>query len=197
MDRFGPQELLDCYARGVFPMADSRDDPRIFLLDPDERGIIPLDGLHISKSLRKTIRKSPFDIRINFNFLGTVNSCAEETPKRDNTWINEGIVMLYGYLHEMGHAHSIECYEGDELIGGLYGVSLGGAFFGESMFSRRTDASKIALVTLVERLNARGYTLLDTQFMTDHLRTMGGIEISRADYQARLKNALLLNCRFD
>jgi len=197
MDRFGPEELLDCYARGVFPMADSRDDPRIFLLDPDERGIIPLGGLHISKSLRKTLRKAPFEVRINHDFLGTVALCAEETPQRDNTWINEGIVMLYGYLHEMGHAHSVECYEGETLIGGLYGVSLGGAFFGESMFSRRTDASKIALVALVERLNARGYTLLDTQFMTDHLRSLGGIEISRADYQAHLKKALPLDCRFD
>lgn len=197
MDRFGPDELLECYARGVFPMADSRDDPRIFLLDPDERGIIPLESLHVSKSLRKTLRKEPFEIRTNHDFLGTVTLCAEETPERDNTWINEGIVMLYSYLHEMGHAHSVECYEDDALIGGLYGVSLGGAFFGESMFSRRTDASKIALVSLVERLSARGYALLDTQFMTDHLRSLGGIEISRAEYQTRLKTALTLNCKFD
>ena len=177
-------------------MADSRDDPRIFLLDPDERGVIPLDQFHISRSLAKAIKKAPFDIRINHDFLTTVALCAQSQPGRENTWINDGIISLYSQLHEIGHAHSVECYEGDDLIGGLYGVSLGGAFFGESMFSRRTNASKIALAHLVERLKARGFVLLDTQFITDHLRTMGAVEISRDAYQERLAEALLVEASF-
>lgn len=196
MKGFGVYDLLECYARGVFPMADSRDDPRIFLLDPDERGIIPLDGLHISRSLRKTLARAPFDVQINTDFLGVVKMCASEAPGRDNTWINDGIINLYGQLHEVGHAHSVECYEGEDLIGGLYGVSLGGAFFGESMFSHRTDASKIALVHLVERLRARGFALLDTQFITDHLRRMGAVEISREQYHARLASAIEIEASF-
>ena len=197
MSDFGPQELLNCYAQGVFPMADSRDDPSLYLLDPEERGIIPLDGLMVSTSLRKSMRKTPFDIRINHDFLATVHMCAEQTVERDNTWINDGIIDLYGHLHTAGYAHSVECYEGERLVGGLYGVSLGGAFFGESMVSRRTNASKIALVKLVERLNARGFVLLDTQFMTEHLRSLGGIEITRAQYKQRLNQALTLECEFD
>lgn len=196
MKGFGAQDLLGCYARGVFPMADSRDDPRIFLLDPDERGVIPLEGFHISRSLAKAIKKSPFDIRINHDFLATVALCAQSQPGRENTWINDGIISLYSQLHEIGHAHSVECYEGDDLIGGLYGVSLGGAFFGESMFSRRTNASKIALAHLVERLKSRGFVLLDTQFITDHLRTLGAVEISRDEYRERLAAALSVEASF-
>ena len=197
MNQFGPDELLACYARGVFPMADSRDDPSIFLLDPDMRGVVPLAGLHISKSLKKTLRKAPFEVRINHDFIGTVLMCAQAAEGRENTWINDGIISLYSALYDMGHAHSVECYQGDLFAGGLYGVSLGGAFFGESMFSRATDASKVALVHLVERLNARGFALLDTQFITDHLRTLGAQEISRDEYHRRLKPALKINATFD
>lgn len=197
MTRFGPDELLSCYARGVFPMADSRDDPNLFLLDPEMRGIFPLDGLHISRSLKKTLRKAPYEVRINSDFIGTVLMCAAPAPGRENTWINDPILNLYEQLHDMGHAHSIETWKDGRQVGGLYGVTLGGAFFGESMFSRATDASKIALVHLVERLNARGFELLDAQFITDHLRTLGAIEISRADYQDRLKVALSVDAKFD
>lgn len=178
-------------------MADSRDDPDIFLLDPEARGIIPLDGLHISKSLKKTLRKTPFEVRVNSDFMGTVLMCAQAAPDRENTWINDVILNLYAQLHEMGHAHSVECHKDGAMVGGLYGVTLGGAFFGESMFSRATDASKIALVHLVERLNTRGFKLLDAQFITDHLRTLGAIEISRADYHVRLEAALKVTARFD
>ncbi|MEE9348275.1 MAG: leucyl/phenylalanyl-tRNA--protein transferase [Robiginitomaculum sp.] len=197
MADFGPNDLLDCYARGVFPMADSRDDPRIYLHDPDMRGIIPLDGLRISKSLQKHMRKSPYHIEFNKNFSRIVDMCAQSTTGREDTWINDGIKYLYAELHAIGHAHSVECYAGDRLVGGLYGISLGGAFFGESMFSRATDASKIALVALVERLNARGYSLLDTQFITPHLRTLGAIEIPRSEYHKLLKNALKIDAVFD
>lgn len=196
MKPFNAHDLLACYARGVFPMADSADDPEIFLLDPDMRGVLPLDGLKISQSLRKTLRKNLFDVRINTDFAGVVRMCAQPAPDRDNTWINEGIKMLYARLHAIGHAHSVECYQDDIMVGGLYGVSLGRAFFGESMFSRKTDASKVALVHLVERLNARGFTLLDTQFITAHLRTLGGVEISRNEYHARLEEALKAEASF-
>jgi len=196
MKHFGPKELLDCYRRGVFPMADSRDDPRVFLLDPDERGIIPLDGLHISRSLKKFMRNMPFTITIDAAFSEVIAKCAEEAPDRENTWINDGIEYLYGRLHSTGNAHSLEIWEGKNLVGGLYGVSIGGAFFGESMFSRKPNASKVALVKLVESLNATGYKLLDTQFITDHLKTMGAIEITRNEYHALLKEALTVETRF-
>jgi len=190
MQRFGPEELLECYKRGVFPMADSRDDPRIFLLDPETRGILPLDGLHVSRSLKKFMRKTPFRVSFNTAFPQVIAKCAEMAPDRDNTWINEGIELLYSHLHVIGNAHSVEVWDDDILVGGLYGVSVGSAFFGESMFSRRTNASKVALVHLVEHLNACGFTLLDTQFITDHLQTMGAIEISRENYKALLKVAI-------
>jgi len=196
MKHFGPNELLDCYRRGVFPMADSRDDPRVFLLDPDERGIIPLDGLHVSRSLRKFMRNMPFTVTFDAAFSEVIAKCAEAAPDRENTWINDGIEYLYGRLHAMRHAHSVEIWENRELVGGLYGVSIGGAFFGESMFSRRTNASKVALVHLVERLNAAGYQLLDTQFITDHLKTMGAIEIPRNEYHALLREALEVKASF-
>jgi len=193
---FGPNELLDCYRRGVFPMADSRDDPRVFLLDPDERGIIPLDGLHISRSLKKFMKTMSFIVTFDTAFSEVISKCAEAAPDRENTWINDGIEYLYGRLHAMGNAHSVEVWHDKQLVGGLYGVSIGGAFFGESMFSRRTNASKVALVCLVERLNAAGYKLLDTQFITDHLKTMGAIEVPRNAYHALLREALALETRF-
>ena len=157
MKRFGPRQLLECYGRGVFPMADAREDDRVFLIDPEKRGVIPLDAFHVSRRLARTVRGDPFDIRIDTAFSRVVLECAAPKPGRTETWINGVIEDLYAQLFEMGHAHSVECWEGDELVGGLYGVALGAAFFGESMFSRRTDASKVALVHLVARLLADGY----------------------------------------
>ena len=196
--RFDADLLLTCYARGVFPMAQSRDDPSLFLLDPDERGILPLDGLHISRSLRKTLRRGNYRIAINQDFPGTVRACAQPSPGREDTWINAPIRHLYGELHAKSHAHSVEVRDPvtDEMIGGLYGVSLGGAFFGESMFSRRTDMSKVALVHLVERLNARDYQLLDMQFLTQHLESLGGVEVSRDRYRKLLASAIKVNTSF-
>jgi len=194
---FDARALLGCYARGIFPMAEARDDPSLFFLDPDMRGIMPLAGLYISRSLAKSLRRADHSVTVNTDFLGTVHACAEPAPGREETWINPIIESLYEDLHLMGHAHSVEVRDPtDTLIGGLYGVTLGGAFFGESMFSRRTDASKIALVHLVERLHARGFTLLDMQFLTPHLASLGGIEISRADYRVRLDKALLQDATF-
>ncbi len=196
MNTFGPDELLDCYRRGVFPMADSRDDPRVFLMDPDLRGIIPLDHLHISRSLSKFIRKTELAVTFDKAFATVISKCAEAAPDRKNTWINAGIEYLYTRLHDQGNAHSVEVWEDGDLVGGLYGVSIGGAFFGESMFSRRTNASKLALVKLVERLTQANYTLLDTQFLTDHLQTMGAIEISRNHYKKLLEKALAIETSF-
>jgi len=208
MKSFGPHELLGCYARGIFPMSDGRDDPRIFLLDPSERGIIPLkndrlrqdsEGLHISRSMKKLMRRGEFHVTYNKAFARVIDLCAESADDRETTWINHDIEYLYTKLHHMGHAHSVEVWDktGETLIGGLYGVSLGGAFFGESMFSRASNGSKIALIKLVEHLDARQYGLLDTQFLTDHLATMGAIEISRDDYQRRLNHALDIDTSFN
>ena len=196
MNRFDANILLDCYRRGVFPMAESREDNGIFLVDPDLRGIIPLDGLHISKSLRKTLNREEFEYSYDKCFTQVLEECARATQDRPDTWINGGIAFLYNQLHQMGHAHSVEVWKDKKLAGGLYGVSIGGAFFGESMFSRATNASKIALVHLVDRLNERGYTLLDTQFITDHLKTMGAVEIIRAEYHDQLKQALKVKTSF-
>ncbi|NDW53521.1 leucyl/phenylalanyl-tRNA--protein transferase [Aliiroseovarius sp. PrR006] len=171
---------------GVFPMAEGRDDPEVFWVDPKLRGIFPLDGFHISRSLARTIQRSPFQVTLNRDFAGTVAGCAD----RDETWINDTIFALYEQLHKMGHAHSLELWEGDALIGGVYGVTLGGAFFGESMFSRRRDASKIALAYLVAHLRACGFTLFDTQFLTPHLASLGAVEIPRAEYHQLLRHAL-------
>jgi leucyl/phenylalanyl-tRNA--protein transferase len=193
---FGPNELLDCYRRGVFPMAESRDDTRLFLVDPDLRGVLPLNGFHISKSLRKTIRRDPFTIRVDTAFTRVMDLCAEAAPGRDNTWINTPILNLYSALHRLGRAHSVECWEGEELVGGLYGVSLKGAFFGESMFSRRTDASKVALAHLVARLIRGGFTLLDTQFVTPHLVGFGVEEVDREEFHRRLHEALMVEADF-
>ena len=185
-----PELLLRAYSIGLFPMADSADDPELFWVDPDMRGIIPLDGFHVPRSLARTIRRKPFDIRFDTAFDAVIAACAAAAPNRPSTWINTPIRSLYSTLHRLGHAHSVEAFEGDELVGGLYGVSLGAAFFGESMFSRRTDASKICLVHLVERLKAGGFRLLDTQFTTEHLKTFGAIDVPKADYEDLLANAV-------
>jgi len=185
-----PELLLPAYSIGLFPMADSADDPELFWVEPDMRGVIPLDGFHVSRSLARTIRRKPFDIRFDTAFDAVVAACAEAAPDRPSTWINAKIKSLYGTLHRMGHAHSVEAWEGGMLVGGLYGVSLGAAFFGESMFSRRTDASKICLVHLVERLRERGFRLLDTQFTTEHLKTFGAVDVPKIEYEDMLAGAL-------
>ncbi len=190
IEGFGPKQLLACYARGVFPMADSRSDPRIFLLDPDERGILPLTQFHIARRLRRTIRQDPFTIQVDTAFDAVVQACAAPRPGREETWINPRILSLYHALHETGHAHSVECWRDEQLVGGLYGVRLGAAFFGESMFSLMRDASKVALTHLAARLIHGGFQLLDTQFITEHLRQFGACEISRADYHKLLQTAL-------
>ncbi|MFS8121263.1 leucyl/phenylalanyl-tRNA--protein transferase [Rhizobium sp. BR 250] len=182
--------LLRAYSAGLFPMADSADDPELFWVEPEIRGIIPLDDFHVSKSLAKAIRKKPFEIRVNTAFEAVIAGCAAEAPDRPSTWINATIRRLYTELHQIGHAHSVEAWEGDELVGGLYGVSLGAAFFGESMFSRRTNASKICLVHLVERLRAKGFVLLDTQFTTEHLKTFGAIDVPKLEYAKMLDLAV-------
>ncbi|WP_374273874.1 leucyl/phenylalanyl-tRNA--protein transferase [Brevundimonas sp.] len=188
---FGPDDLLACYASGVFPMGEGRDDPRVYLVEPEMRGIIPLDGLKVSSRLARTIRQDRLDIRCDTAFDAVVAACAEAgAGDRADTWINTPIRRLYGDLFRRGHAHSVECWDHERLVGGLYGVSLGGAFFGESMFSRARDASKITLVHLVARLRRGGWRLLDAQFQTDHLASLGAVEISQADYLARLKVAL-------
>jgi len=185
-----PQVLLKAYACGIFPMAETADDPGIFWVEPEMRGILPLDQFHISRSLKKAFRKSTFDVCFDRNFAGTMEACAEQTGSRGETWINAPIKRLYKELHEMGNAHSVEVYDGDALVGGLYGVRLGRAFFGESMFSRQTNASKIALIHLVYEIRRAGFVLLDTQFTTAHLETFGVIEIPKNDYHVLLDNAL-------
>ncbi|MBP2487251.1 leucyl/phenylalanyl-tRNA--protein transferase [Rhizobium leguminosarum] len=185
-----PDILLRAYSIGLFPMAESADDPEIFWVEPELRGVLPLDHFHVSKSLAKAVRKKPFEIRFDHAFDEVIAACAEETSGRPSTWINKTIRSLYSTLFDMGHAHTVEAWEGDELVGGLYGVSLGSAFFGESMFSRRTDASKICLVQLVDRLRERGFTLLDTQFTTEHLKTFGAIDVPKADYALMLSAAM-------
>ena len=189
MSDIDAEVLLRAYAYGVFPMAESRDDPELYWIDPEVRGILPLDAFHVPKRLKRTVRQQPFEIRIDTAFREVMLGCAEAAPNRDGTWINERIVGLYCELHARGRAHSVECWQGEKLAGGLYGVSLGAAFFGESMFSRVTDASTVALVHLVARLIRGGYTLLDTQFVTSHLKQFGAIEISRDLYRVKLMKA--------
>jgi len=188
---FGPDELLACYTRGVFPMAESRDDPRVFIVEPEQRGVIPLDAFHIPSRLRRTVRGEPFEIRVNTAFEAVLDGCAAaQGPEREDTWINAPIRRLYETLRMRGFVHSIECWRNERLVGGLYGVSLGGAFFGESMFSRERDASKVALVHLAARLKKGGWTLLDAQFLTDHLGQFGAVETPQSVYLRRLKPAL-------
>ncbi|WP_417463774.1 leucyl/phenylalanyl-tRNA--protein transferase [Kordiimonas sp.] len=189
-DSITPNLLLQAYASGVFPMAEGRDDDELFWVDPDARGIIPLDRFHVPKSLAKLVRQEKFDVKIDTAFRDVVNACSMPARGRETTWISERIEELYTDLFSRGFAHSVECWLEGELVGGLYGVSLAGAFFGESMFHTKTNASKVALVYLVGRLKAGGYTLLDTQFITTHLQQFGTQEISRLDYHQRLEKAL-------
>ncbi|WP_412554139.1 leucyl/phenylalanyl-tRNA--protein transferase [Shimia sp. MIT1388] len=186
MSEVTPDLLMRAYGMGVFPMSENRDDPDIFWVDPIRRGIFPLDSFHISRSLAKRIRRGGYTVSLNADFEGVLEGCAD----REETWINAQIHALYMALHARGEAHSLEVWDRDELVGGVYGVTLGGAFFGESMFSRRTDASKIALAYLIEHLRRCGFTLFDTQFVTDHLISLGAIEIPRADYHKMLTWAL-------
>ena len=188
-----PDLLLHAYAMGVFPMSEGRDDPEVFWVDPEQRGVLPLDGFHISRRLARRLNAQTFNISFNSDFNAVVAHCAD----RKETWINDTIADLYAQLHDMGHAHSIEIRQDGTLVGGICGVALGGAFFGESMFSTRTDASKIALAYLTDRLRICGFTLFDTQFITAHLATLGAIEISRATYRKALQNALKIDASFD
>ncbi len=187
---FDAHALLQCYAHGVFPMGEDRDDPRVYLVEPEQRGVIPLDAFHIPARLRRTIRSEPFAVRVDTAFDAVLNACAASGPGREETWINAPIMGLYLDLHMRGHAHSIECWKDEVLVGGLYGVTLGGAFFGESMFSRATDASKVALIHLVARLRLGGWRLLDAQFRTPHLEQFGLLEIPQRAYLKRLADAL-------
>jgi len=188
--RIDTELLLKAYASGVFPMAESADDPEVFWVRPETRGVIPLDGFHVPRSLRKAMRQSPFEIRIDSDFRAVIDACAEERDVRRSTWINGPIREAYVALHAIGHAHSVEAWRHDELAGGLYGVTLGHAFFGESMFSRQTDSSKICLAHLVERLCERGFVLLDTQFTTEHLKRFGAVDVPRARYESMLAEAI-------
>jgi leucyl/phenylalanyl-tRNA--protein transferase len=188
-----PGLVLHAYGQGVFPMSESRDDPDVFWVDPERRGVIPLGGFHISHSLARTIRRGGFSISFDRAFAAVMQGCAD----RAETWISPTIHQVYGALHAAGHAHSVEVWSGDgQLIGGSYGVALGGAWFGESMFSRRADASKLALAWLVDRLRAGGFALFDTQFLTPHLASLGAVEIPRPDFRRRLHAALALPARF-
>lgn len=177
-------------------MSESQDDPDLFWVDPERRGIFPLENFHVPRSLAKTIRKSPYTITVDKCFRRVMKECAAPIENRPTTWINRTILDLYTELHMAGYAHSIECWQEDELVGGLYGVSFAGAFCGESMFSRASNASKIALVYLVARLKAGNFSLLDTQFITEHLLTMGAVEISREEYHRRLDKALTIEGDF-
>ncbi len=190
MTALTPEILLRAYSVGLFPMAESRDDPNLFWVDPELRGVLPLNGFHVSRRLARTVRQDVFKVVADQDFTAVIQACAEPGVGRQSTWINDQIISLYSVLNKMGHAHSVECYRQGRLVGGLYGVSLGGAFFGESMFSRETDASKVALVHLVGRLTAGGYDLLDTQFVTDHLLQFGAREIPRDEYREILDRAL-------
>jgi leucyl/phenylalanyl-tRNA--protein transferase len=185
-----PEILLSAYAQGLFPMAERRDDPTLYWVSPEKRGVIPLDAIHVPKRLARTIRSNRYRVTSDQSFADVMRACAAPGPGREQTWINDEILRLYTALHAGGHAHSVECWEGDKLAGGLYGVSLGAAFFGESMFSAVPDTSKVALVALVEMLRRGGYILLDTQFLTPHLARFGAYEIPREEYLARLHVAI-------
>jgi leucyl/phenylalanyl-tRNA---protein transferase len=186
-----PEVLLKAYACGIFPMAESAEDPALYWIEPEKRGIIPLDTFHVPGRLARTVRSERFSIAINRDFQGVLDGCAEPAPGRTRTWINARIRNLYCKLYDIGHCHSVEAYEDGKLAGGLYGVCLGRAFFGESMFHRARDASKVALVHLVARLKASGFALLDTQFVTSHLTTFGAIEVPQRHYHKLLEAALV------
>ena len=185
-----PDLVLRAYRAGIFPMAEDASSDELFWVSPERRGIIPLDGFHLSASMRKVMRKHAYDIRVDSDWEAVIEGCATSGTDRDTTWINRDIRRVYGALFDRGIVHTVEVWDGAALVGGLYGVSIGAAFFGESMFHRATNASKIAVAHLVERLRAGNYQLLDTQFVTEHLRSLGGIEIPRIDYEVRLSRAL-------
>lgn len=191
-----PEVLLKAYACGIFPMAESADDPGLYWIEPERRGVLPLDNFHVPRRLARLVRQNRFEIRIDSDFEGVLDGCAAPAPGRQRTWINGRIRQLYTSLYKMGQAHSVEAWLDGRLVGGLYGVRLKGAFFGESMFSRVSEASKVALVHLAGRLKSGGFTLLDTQFITDHLAQFGADEISRRDYQCRLDLALRTRADF-
>ena len=188
-----PEMLMSGYAGGIFPMAEHREDENLFWIDPRQRGIIPLDGFHISRSLSKTIRSERFNITYDVDFAGIVSGCAD----RGETWINDILIKLYNQLHSAKIARSVEVWDNGVLVGGVFGITMGGAFFGESMFSKRTDASKVALAYLIDRLTVGGFILCDTQFITPHLASLGGIEVPREHYQQQLNAALQLKADFD
>jgi len=185
-----PEVLLKAYACGIFPMAESAEDPALYWIEPELRGVIPLAGFHVPARLARTVRTTPFVVRVDRAFDAVIDGCAEPQSGRTRTWINARIRKIYRALYAGGHCHTVEVYDGTDLVGGLYGVSLGRAFFGESMFHHARDASKIALVHLVARLIAGGYTLLDTQFVTDHLKIFGAIEVPKHRYHRLLEDAL-------
>ena len=185
-----PDLVVRAYRAGIFPMAEDASSSDVFWVSPEKRGILPLDSFHVSRSLRKAMNSSPFSVRVDTDYIGVIEGCATAGTDRDTTWINPLIKKIYGQLFVRGLCHTVEVWDGPAIVGGLYGVSIGAAFFGESMFHRKTDCSKIAMAHLIERLKAGGYRLLDTQFVTDHLKTFGGIEIPREDYELRLADAL-------
>ena len=191
-----PDLMLRAYRHGLFPMAETRRGDRLYWLDPERRGVLPLDRFHLSRRLLRTVLSGPFQVTADRDFPGTIAGCASPMPGREDTWINPQIERLFGELHRLGHAHSVETWLDGALVGGLYGVVLGGAFFGESMFSRVTDASKVALAHLVVRLRLGGFQLLDTQFATSHLERFGATEISRSAYHRRLDRALAAQAYF-
>lgn len=191
-----PEMLLRAYASGVFPMADDAEDPEVFWIRPEKRGIIPLDKFHIPHSLQKTLRKNKFQIRLDTDFDAVIDGCANGTSERKRTWINTPIRLAYSQLFRIGHCHTVEAWIDDQLVGGLYGVTLGRAFFGESMFSRERDASKVCLAYLVSHLNKQGFILLDTQFTTSHLERFGAVEVERKDYEKLLEHALRGSAEF-
>lgn len=198
-DRLTPNLLVQAYSRGLFPMAETRDDPQLFWVDPDERGVLPLDGFHVPKRLRRTVRHDRFTVTADVAFDRVMQHCAELDYKRGrfDTWINSEILRAYGELFRLGLAHSIECWDDGKLVGGLYGVALRAAFFGESMFSLATDASKVALVHLVARLRAGGFRLLDSQFVNDHLKQFGVLAVPRAEFMTMLDDALSADGDFE
>ncbi len=191
-----PQVLLKAYQCGIFPMAEAADDPVLYWIEPQQRGILPLDDFHIPKRLIRTVKQDVFDVRVDCDFDGVIDGCGSRLAGRDSTWINGKIRKLYGDLYDLGHCHTVETWRDGKLVGGLYGVSLAGAFFGESMFSYETDASKVALVHLLARLIRGGFTLLDCQFVTEHLRQFGTVEVDRKAFHVRLDQALLVSGDF-
>ena len=191
-----PQVLLKAYSCGIFPMAESADDPALYWIEPQHRGILPLDSVHLPRRLARTLRTAELTVRVDTDFDGVIAGCAASQPGRRSTWINDRIRVLYRELFDLGYCHTVETWQGEQLVGGLYGVALGGAFFGESMFSRVRDASKIALMHLVARLKVGGFRLLDTQFVTEHLRQCGTVEVDRDIFQRKLDAALKANGDF-